>query len=191
MPFHQTREWLKKEKELGVEQSDCAVLSTVTSEGIPHSRVVAIREIAEDNLVFFTQQKTRKVAELLNNPHASMNFLLAMQQRQIILEGVAKPLSFEENQAFWETLPRERQLRFSAYAATSGQPIHDLSVLDEKKKVLMEKFLDNLIPMSEFYCGFRFIPESFIFYTVGSVSFSEVVKYTKKKEGWGQQLLSP
>jgi pyridoxamine 5'-phosphate oxidase len=191
MPFHQTREWLKKEKELGVEQSDCAVLSTVTSEGIPHSRVVAIREIAEDNLVFFTQQKTRKVAELLNNPHVSMNFLLAMQQRQIILEGIAKPLSFEENQAFWETLPRERQLRFSAYAATSGQPIHDLSVLDEKKKVLMEKFLDISIPMSEFYCGFRFIPETFIFYTVGSVSFSEVVKYMKKKEGWEQQLLSP
>lgn len=191
MPFHQTREWLKKEKELGIEQPDCAVLSTVTSEGFPHSRVVAIREICVDSLVFVTQQKTRKVAELTNNPHAVINFLLAMQQRQIILEGIAKPLSSEENQEFWETLPRERQLRFSAYASTSGQPIHNLNVLEERKKTLMDKFMDKPISMSEFYCGFRFIPETFIFYTVGSVSFSEVVKYVKNKEVWEQQLLSP
>lgn len=119
---------------MGIEQPDCAVLSTVTSEGFPHSRVVAIREICVDSLVFFTQQKTRKVAELTNNPHAVINFLLTMQQRQIILEGIAKPLSSEENQEFWETLPRERQLRFSAYASTSGQPIHNLNVLEERKK---------------------------------------------------------
>lgn len=51
--------------------------------------------------------------------------------------------------------------------------------------------MDKPIPMSEFYCGFRFIPETFIFYTVGSVSFSEVVKYVKNKEVWEQQLLLP
>lgn len=184
-------EWLKKESELGVEQPYCAVLATVTSTGIPHSRVVAIREIETDSLLFFTQQKTRKVNELLNNPSASMNFLLTRQERQITLEGTAIPLSKEENMQFWQTLPRERQLRFSAYAPTSGQVIQDLNELEKRKKDLVERFTNQSIPMSEFYYGFRFTPETFIFYTVGSISFSEVIKYSKKRKVWQQQLLSP
>jgi pyridoxamine 5'-phosphate oxidase len=33
--------------------------------------------------------------------------------------------------------------------------------------------------MSEYYFGFRFIPKKWIFYTVSSISFSEVIRYTK------------
>lgn len=185
------RHWLQKEKELGVEQPECAVLSTVTSTGTPHSRVVAIREIETDSLLFFTQKKTRKVAELLNNPSASMNFLFAIQQRQIILEGIATPLSPEENQQFWQTLPRERQLRFSAYAPTSGQVIQNLNQLEKRKSDLAEQYINKPIPVSEHYCGYRLIPESFVFYTSGLISFSEVIKYSKEKDVWQQQLLSP
>lgn len=184
-------EWLKKEKELGVEQADCAVLATATATGTPHCRIVAIREIKEDSLLFFTQQKTRKVDELLNNPFAAMNFSLLMQQRQISMEGIAKPLSYEENNYYWQSLPRERQLRFSTYAPTSGQVIANLDELEEKKRELAGQFNNVLFPMSEYYCGFRFIPETFIFYTVGSITFSEVIKYSKNKHGWQQQLLSP
>lgn len=191
MPFHKTREWLTKEKDLGVEDPDCAILSTVTPTGIPHSRVVAIRKIETDSLLFFTQQKTRKVKELLNNPSAAMNFLFTMQQRQITLEGIAKPLSPDENKQFWQTLPRVRQLRFSAYAPTSGQIIQALTDLEKRRKDLEEQFSGKTIPMSEHYCGFRFVPETFIFYTVGSISFSEVLKYSKENDAWTQQLLSP
>lgn len=148
MPFCKTRDWLTKEKSLGVEDPDCAVLATVTHTGIPHSRIVAIRKIETDSLLFFTQQKTRKVNELLNNPAASMNFVLLMQQRQITIEGIAKPLSPEENEQFWQTLPRVRQLRFSAYAPTSGQVIKDINDLETKRKDLEEQFLGQAIPMS-------------------------------------------
>lgn len=134
MPFNILKDWLNKEKELGIEDPACAVLSTCSSSGEPHSRVVAIREIESESLLFFTQQKTRKVAELLNNPKSCLNFLFAKQSRQVILEGAAIPISAEENEAFWVTLPRERQLRFSAYAPTSGLAIKDLDQLEIRKK---------------------------------------------------------
>lgn len=193
MPFHMIVEWLEKEKTLGIETPDCAILSTVTSENKPRSRVVAIRGIdAEtESLVFFTQQKTKKVGELLNNPHASFNFFLSKQQKQIVLEGTVKPLSFEENQLFWEALPRERQLKFSAYAPTSGQPILGIHELEEVKQTITTLFKDKPIPMSEFYCGFRFIPNLILFYTLGKESFSEITRYSKIESGWTSQLLSP
>ena len=191
MPFNMLKEWLNKEKERGIEDPYCAVLSTCSSLGDPHSRVVAIREIEPESLLFFTQQKTRKVAELLNNSKSCLNFLFAMQSRQVILEGTAIPISQRENESFWSTLPRERQLRFSAYAPTSGLVIKDLNQLETKKKELSEQFAGLPIPMSEYYFGFRFIPKTWIFYTVGSISFSEVIRYTKVEDSWKSELISP
>lgn len=192
MPFNQLINWLNKEKELGIEQPQCAVLATCTSSGIPHSRVVAIREIEIDSLLFFTQKGTRKVIELLANPAATLNFLFAKQQRQVIIEGWAKPISSEENEYYWNHLPRERQLRFSTYASTSGQVIQDLRQLDKRKQEFNEQFFNQPIPMSEYYCGFRFIPETFIFYTIAPISFSEVIRYCREeKEYWRKELLSP
>lgn len=183
-------EWFAKEKELGVEVNS-VVLATVSPEGRPHNRVVAIREIKNDSLIFFTQRETRKVADLLKNPAAAMDFFLVLQQRQVVLEGVAKPLTYEENEQYWNDLPRERQLRFSTYAPSSGQPITSLSELDERKKELEALFANKAVPMSDFYQGFRFIPDTFLFYSVGSTSFSEAIKFTKNNNDWHEQLLSP
>ncbi|ASQ46498.1 pyridoxine/pyridoxamine 5'-phosphate oxidase [Legionella clemsonensis] len=189
MPFNKLNEWFNQEKELGLEVN--TVLSTISPTGFPHSRVVAIREIKNGSLIFFTQRKTRKVADLLSNPAASMNFFLVMQQRQIVLEGAVELLTHEENEQYWNKLPRERQLRFSAYAPTSGQPIMSLKVLDERKRELALCFANKPIPMSDDYCGFRFTPESFLFYTVGSTTFSEVIRFTKNNDVWDEKLISP
>ncbi|KTC87060.1 pyridoxamine 5'-phosphate oxidase family protein [Legionella brunensis] len=190
MPFNKMNKWLNEEKELGVAVNS-AVLATVSPQGIPHSRVVAIREIKEDSLIFFTQRKTRKVTDLLNNPAASMNFFLALQQRQIVMDGITELLTQEENSLYWNGLPRERQLRFSTYAPISGQPIQSLNELDKRKRELEELFRNKDIPMSDFYCGFRFIPKMFLFYSVGSITFSEVTKFTREKDFWSEQLYSP
>lgn len=191
MPFNQLKNLLKQEKQLGVSEPECAVLATVTPEGIPHSRVVAIREIEIESLLFFTQRSTRKVTELQQNRNATLNFWLAMQQRQVILEGNADPLSHKENQTFWSNLPRERQLRFSSYAPTSGKVIEDQTVLEERKAELLIQFADQAIPMSEHYCGFRFTPHTIYFYTIGGTTFSEVIRYSKIDGHWQQAFLSP
>ena len=191
MPFNQLIDWLSKEKEFGVTQPECAVLATCTASGIPHSRVVAIREIKNDSILFFTQKGTRKVSELLANPAATLNFLFAMQQRQVSIEGTEKPISPEENEHYWASLPRERQLRFSAYAPTSGQVVSDLHQLDKRKQELDEQFPNQPIPICDDYMGFRFKPEAFVFYTVEPISFSQVFRFSRVGEEWRKELLSP
>lgn len=56
--------WLREEQSAGAPNPRQAVLSTATMSAIPHARVVAIREIDDHGLVFFTQRGTRKVDEL-------------------------------------------------------------------------------------------------------------------------------
>jgi pyridoxamine 5'-phosphate oxidase len=191
MLFTQLKNLLKQEKQLGVIEPECAVLATVTAEGNPHSRIVAIREIEKESLLFFTQRFSRKVFELQKNPNATLNFWFAMQQRQVLLEGTVNPLSYEENQGFWNSLPRERQLRFSSCALTTGKVIEDQTVLEKRKAELMTQFTDQEIPMSPHYCGFRFTPNIMYFYTLGITTFSEVIRYTKIAEHWQRECLSP
>lgn len=190
-PLFRMHHWMEKEKALGSASPDRVVLATCSPEGLPHSRIVAIREITHEGVLFFTQRNTKKVAELVHNPYASMALWLPLQQRQVILDGVVKSLTSKENESFWAALPRERQLRFSAYAPTSGQVIDSLSVLEHQLEALKEKFLGNAIPMSKDYCGFHLIAEEIYFYTLGDYTFSESLKYKKSQGEWNKHLLSP
>lgn len=191
IPLLRMHDWIDKERTLGSPSPDRVVLATCSAEGIPHSRIVAIREVTPEGVVFFTQRGTRKVAELMHNPSASLTLWLALQQRQVILDGIVKPLTQSENEKYWTTLPRERQLRFSAYAPTSGQTIDSISVLEHQLDTLTKKFLGDAVPMSHDYCGFHLIAETIYFYTLGDNTFSESLRYKRFKDTWDKQFISP
>ncbi len=191
VPILKLNDWLEKERKLGSSNPDRAVLATAGKDNIPHSRVVAIREINEKGILFFTQRGTRKVMELQQNPYASMTLWLPLQQREIIVEGGVIELSREVNEKYWKTLPRDRQLRFAAYAPTSTQPIQSIETINDEYHNLLKQFDRRDVPISEYYCGFRLFPEYFYFYSLGSDDFSELIKYRFNNDQWTEQLLSP
>ncbi len=68
-------------------------MSTATKEGVPHSRVVTIREITPRGILFFTQKGTRKVTEIVENPRVSLVFWFELMQREVILEALIAALN--------------------------------------------------------------------------------------------------
>jgi len=190
-PIIKINEWLTKEKQLGSADPERVVLATAGKDNVPHSRIVAIREITEKGVLFFTQNGTGKVTQLTENPMAAMTLWLPLQQRQINLEGEALALSKEENQAYWDTLPVLRQLRFRAYASTSGKPIQSLAEIDNRYAALLKEFSEKPVPMSNYYCGFRLKAKVIYFYTLGMEAFSEYIQYRFQENQWTAQLLSP
>jgi pyridoxamine 5'-phosphate oxidase len=190
-PFNEINEWLEKESALAPPNPVRIILATASISAIPSARVLAIREINESGILFFTQRDTRKTAEIAANEHVSGVIWLPMQQRQIGIEGIARPIRHEENLHYWQTMPHERQLRFSAYAPTSGQRIESINVLETKYQMLKNTYQQSDVPMSEFYCGYRIIPAIISFYTLGNHSFSEVKRCTKSNAGWNEESISP
>lgn len=189
MPLSKIHEWLKKEKQLGSTDPDRMVLATASAAGKVHSRIVAIREISEAGVLFFTQRATRKVADMTENASASMTLWLPLQQREVILDGVIKALTYEENLFYWDTLPYERQVKFTLHS--SGRQLSSVMELDDKYKVLLNTYRNQKVPMNDAYCGFRLCPEMMYFYTLGMEKFSEVIKYLRTESGWESQLISP
>lgn len=189
-PLQKMQTWIDEEKHLGSPNPGNIVLATA-ADGIPHSRVVAIREILSDGVLFFTQSEKRKAKELLVNPCASMTLWLPLQQKQIILEGKAITLSAADNDRYWHSLSRERQLLFSAYSCISDQEIKSSEDLQEKKAALEVQYKDQAVPRENRYMGFKFSPTDVYFYSLGMGTFSELVKYTLKEDTWKITVLSP
>ncbi len=189
IPFDTIQNWIEEEKKLGSLSADSVVLATASASGEVHSRVVAIREITHLGILFFTQKKSRKAKDLSENSSASMTLWLPLRQREVVLDGLVEALTENENQGYWETLSRERQLRFLTYQ--SGKPIDSLNDL-QMRYALLEKNYDNKkIPMNESYCGYRLVPNRIYFYTLGQETFSEVTEYVFLAEKWKKQRVSP
>ena len=185
IPIEKMLLWIAEEKELGSEEADSVVLATASGSGEVHSRVVAIREITPSGILFFTQKRSRKAKDLNDNPSASMTLWLPLRQREVVLDGKVEALSQDENQPYWETLPRERQLRFLSY--NSAESFASLNTLRSTYEQLDKQFYNQKIPMGESYCGYCFVPHRIYFYTLGQDTFSEVIQYVLYEGNWNSE----
>jgi pyridoxamine 5'-phosphate oxidase len=191
-PFSKTQNWLTQEATLSPANPNRIVLATSTKTGIPHSRIVAIREITPKGVLFFTQRNTRKVREMLENKAASMTLWLPQQQRQVVIDGVVEELTREQNKSYWDANPKEQQLRFTTYAPTSGQTLPSSTYLSERLATLTKEHENEAkLPLSEDYVGFYLVPKAFYFYTLGTTGFSEIEKFFLVNEDWKVEFLSP
>jgi pyridoxamine 5'-phosphate oxidase len=174
IPLDKINAWLSKEKALGSPNPAHFVLATVSPVGRPHSRVMRMREITHDGIIFFTQKETTKVKDLSSNQFASLTFWLPLQSSEMIFDGFVELLSHEENQHYWTSLPRKNQLRFMVNTIRNHQPHLSVEELQAEQAQLTSKFEQKVIPMVDDYVGYRFTPERIIFYTYSEDEFSEI-----------------
>lgn len=184
-------QWVREEREKGVPNPQHAILSTATQKAIPHARIVGINEITENGLLFFTQQGTRKVYELTDNPIGALTFWFEFYERQVIIEGEVRSLSDTETKAYWHASSRESQLRFHSYVFESSDPITTKQEIERRKSEMEKMYTGKPIPLSPFYCGFRLKPKRILFYDCGSAAISDVIEYQQISGKWEKQLLSP
>ena len=189
MPIEKMQEWLESERQLGSRDPDRVVLATASAVGKVRSRVVAIREMTAAGVLFFTQRTTRKATDLAENPFASMTLWLPLQQREVILDGKIQELTSEENNFYWNTLPFERQVKFTLHQY--GKQISSLNELENEYQVRLNEYRNKKVPIGESYCGYRLSPEIIYFYTLGVETFSEVIKYSYTGLEWKKELISP
>lgn len=153
--------------------------------------MIAIREITPQGILFFTQKGTRKVIEISENPCVSLTFWFELMQREVILKASIYALDEEENKTYWLTYPRIAQIRFLAYAPTSGQPIESKQMLEDKRSFIEQKYRNQELPYTPLYCGYRIIPKKRIFYQYRT-ELSDVFQYILQENSqWQNQVLSP
>ncbi|WP_298941331.1 pyridoxamine 5'-phosphate oxidase [uncultured Psychromonas sp.] len=181
--------WLKEAESTGVVLPESMSVSTCTAEGRPSSRMVLLKEVDQNGFVFFTNYGSRKAGELEENPFAALLFHWNILQRQVRIEGRIERISHEESEAYFHSRGRGSQI--GAWASKQSQVLDERQSLVDSVKFYEEKLTGKVVPLPEFWGGYRVIPEKIEFWQGKADRLHDRFVYTKQGAEWAITRLNP
>ena len=192
-PYLQFDDWFKQAKECeDIAEPNAMALATCSSTAIPSVRMVLMKWICPDGVVFFTNQCSRKGNELEENPNAAVVFYWPPLHRQVRIEGSVKKLSDKESTKYFQSRPRDSQI--SACVSKQSSVIDDKSVLKREHKQLQETYADEsiIIPKPPHWGGYVIEPVCFEFWQGHSDRLHDRIVFVKQTDStWIVRLLAP
>jgi len=188
-PILRTHDWIQeaKDKEAGLPHA--LNLSSVSPEGQPSSRMVLLKRLSDEGLVFFTDYDGKKGQEIINNNKAAINFWWAKTNKQIRIEGVCIKVSNKESDDYFHSRPRGSQI--SALASKQSETLESYEGLLEKAKQIESDNEDKDIKRPDRWGGFVLKPNLFEFWTNQENRLHKRELFTLNEEGWKKSLISP
>ena len=188
-PILRTHDWIQeaKDKEAGLPHA--LNLSSVSLEGQPSSRMVLLKRLSDEGLVFFTDYDGKKGQEIINNNKAAINFWWAKTNKQIRIEGVCTKVSNKESDDYFHSRPRGSQI--SALASKQSETLESYEGLLEKAKQIESDNEDKDIKRPDRWGGFVLKPNLFEFWTNQENRLHKRELFTLNEEGWEKSLISP
>ena len=180
--------WLEEAKATLRSEFNAMVLSTVGQMGTPSSRIVLLKEITDSGgMVFYSNYRSRKALDLKANPNAALLFFWAPLERQVRIEGRIRKLSAEKSDKYFYSRPFESQL--SAIVSPQSETVKELSVLNKKRKILIET--PQNVKRPEYWGGYELQAEMFEFWQGGQHRMHDRIRYRLKEGNWRRDRLAP
>ena len=188
-PILKTHDWIQEAKEEGAGLPHALNLATVSQEGQPSSRMVLLKRLSDEGLVFFTDYEGEKGQEILNNNRVAMNFWWAKTDKQIRIEGICSKVSKEESDEYFSTRPRGSQI--SASASEQSRTLDSYKSLLNKAKHIELQNEGKDIRRPDRWGGFILKPNLFEFWVNKENRLHTRDLFILCDAEWKHSLLSP
>ncbi len=188
-PFAMFARWFDEAQAAGLHEPNAMVVSTVSADGRPSSRLVLLKGVSTDGFVFFTNLRSRKGSELAANPRCALLFPWHPLERQVRIEGLAAPLPREDVAAYFASRPRGSQL--GAHASHQSRPVADRAELQASYDEQTARYADRDVPVPDEWGGFRVGAESVEFWQGRPGRMHDRLVYTRAAGGWAVHRLAP
>lgn len=191
-PFLRFQELLEQAKAVGpaaLPEPTAFALGTVGADGQPAVRILLLKGVDERGFVFYTNHESRKGAELLAHPRAAMCFHWQPLERQVRVEGTARPVTNEEADAYFAS--RERGSQIGAWASLQSQAIATPGDLESRVAEMEGRFAGGPVPRPPHWSGFRLAPHRIEFWHNMPSRLHERHVYHREPDGWRRETLYP
>ena len=188
-PFQQLTLWLNDAIEDRQPDPNAMILSTIDLKGNPDSRVVLLKELTPDGLVFFTNYDSKKGQQITENQHVSVVFIWVALERQIRIKGKAEKIKEEDSELYFKSRPLESQL--GAWASPQSQIIESRQVLSDNYKHYEQFFESHEIKKPPHWGGFLIRPEYFEFWQGRSNRLHDRIEFSLADQAWVIHRLAP
>ncbi len=188
-PIVMFRHWMHHTVVAGLHEPNAMVVSTVSAEGQPSSRMVLLKGVDERGFVFYTNYGSRKAADLSANQRAALLFPWHDLQRQVRIEGPVEQVSHEESTAYFATRPRGSQL--GAWASPQSEVVASRQELERRYTEVEQRFADHDVPLPPHWGGYLVRPEVVEFWQGRRGRMHDRLVYRRAGEGWETVRLAP
>jgi pyridoxamine 5'-phosphate oxidase len=188
-PLVRINEWIEEAIKLEVPLPHAMNLSTADDFGQPSSRMVLLKSISDEGMVFYTDYESHKGKILQKNSKAALNFWWAKTDKQIRIEGVCIKTSDQESDEYFQSRPRGSQI--SASVSLQSKEIRDYENLVKEAKDLEKRSSGSNLKRPSRWGGYKLIPNRIEFWKNEVNRLHRRELFILESNKWRKTLLSP
>ena len=191
-PLAKVAKILRSAEALNLVDWNAMNIATVDFNNSPSSRMVLLKKLNDQGLVFYTNFKSKKGQDLDINKFIAVNFWWRELKQQIRIEGEVEKLSAEKSDEYFNSRPLKS--RVAAIISQQSEKIDSYEILQKEIDNLTKQYeLNEETPIRPEHCGLYLIkPNSIELWKEGDYRTHQRQKYVKKEdETWESAFLSP
>ena len=188
-PLVRINKWINEAMKLGVALPHAMNLSTVDDTGQPTSRMVLLKSLSDEGIIFYTDYESHKGQMLSKNSKAALNFWWAKTDKQIRIQGVCIKIPEKKSDEYFQSRPRGSQI--SATISFQSKEIKSYKSLVKEAEELHNISKGNGLKRPARWGGYLLMPNKIEFWKNESNRLHKRELFTLASNKWKKTLLSP
>lgn len=188
-PIQYFMNWFEDALKVNKQEANACVLSSVSSDNCPSSRVVLLKEVTENGFTFFTNYKSSKAKDIDANPNVALNFYWPELERQVRIVGIAKKITINDSDTYFKSRPRESQM--GAWLSDQSKVIGLDYNFMETLNSLESKFKDKEVERPLHWGGYCIEPIKVEFWQGRPSRLHDRLEYKIEGGKWIYKRLAP
>lgn len=188
-PFEQFSQWMDDALLQKINDPTAMSLSTVDSQGQPHSRVVLLKQSSADGLVFFSHYDGDKGQQIAQNNKAALLFFWPELDRQIRIHGTVSKTSRNSSEEYFNSRPRDSQI--AAACTPQSQVIPGRKTLQQNFEITEDQYKHGKVPCPDNWGGYLLVPNYFEFWQGRENRLHDRFMFELNNNHWDIERLSP
>lgn len=181
--------WLQEAIDSGVDEPTAMVVSTVSHDGKPSSRIVLLKDISDGRFTFFTNYNSEKGRQISVNHDVALLFFWPALERQVRIEGIAARSDAAISDRYFNSRPVESRL--GAIASPQSAVIGSRQELEKHFEAAKARYRFNMPERPENWGGFEVTATSIEFWQGRENRLHDRIRFRKGRHGWKKERLAP